>query len=128
MNVLEDNAIAMETLWKEGSQLVYHLADIYLLAKMKEEMYQVSTRVITHLESLGFIINKEKSILTPLHKQEFVDFRFNSTQFNSHEDHSAYEKNQQINQLNQTSFVTTDTYLQMVCQHIRKNDIDDTSD
>lgn len=70
---------AVEQLRKEGIRLVYYLDDICLLAQTKEEMHKVCTRVITHLTSLGFILNQEKSILTPLHKQDFLGFTFNST-------------------------------------------------
>lgn len=69
---------AVEQLRKEGIRFVYYLDDVCLLAKTKEEMSQVSSRVINHLTSLGFLINQEKSILTPLHKQEFLGFVFNS--------------------------------------------------
>ncbi|KAG0844892.1 hypothetical protein G6F29_001721 [Rhizopus arrhizus] len=36
-----------------------------------------------------------------------------SIQFHNHEDHSAYDKNQQIDQPNKTGFITTDENLQM---------------
>ena len=49
-----------------------------------------------------------------------------SIQFHNHEDHSAYDKNQQIDQPNKTGFITTDENLQMVCKPIRENDVDDT--
>lgn len=34
--------------------------------------------VIQHLESLGFILNKKKSVLTPLQIQEYLGFTFNT--------------------------------------------------
>ncbi|KAG1131965.1 hypothetical protein G6F37_013403 [Rhizopus arrhizus] len=49
-----------------------------------------------------------------------------SIQFNNHEDHSAYDENQQIDQPNKTSSITTDENLQMVRQSIRENDVYDT--
>lgn len=37
----------------------------------------MACKAIQHLESLGFLINKEKSVLSPQYSQEFLGFNFN---------------------------------------------------
>lgn len=69
---------AMEPLRQMGVRLVYYLDDICLLAQSVEEMNQITHTVLQHLEPLGFLINKEKSILTPQYSQEFLGFNFNT--------------------------------------------------
>lgn len=69
---------AVEPLRKQGLRLVYYLDDICLLARSKEEMQQISYKVISHLSKLGFLINWEKSNLIPSTSQEFLGFQFNT--------------------------------------------------
>lgn len=69
---------AIEPLRKAGVRLVYYLDDISLVAQSLEEMNRVTTQVIHHLESLGYLINREKSALTPHYSQEFLGFHFNT--------------------------------------------------
>lgn len=69
---------AIEPLRDEGIRMVYYLDDICLLAKSKHEMEMVTSRVVTHLTKLGFLINWQKSILEPSTMQDFLGFQFNT--------------------------------------------------
>lgn len=69
---------AIEPLRKEGHRLVYYLDDICLLEKSKEKMNTLTNRVTTHFQNLGFIINYNKSMLTPTKTQDFLGFQFNT--------------------------------------------------
>jgi hypothetical protein len=69
---------AIEPLRHEGIRLVYYLDDICLLSKSKDDLLTTTKRVTTHLNSLGFIINEEKSLFTPSQTQEFLGFQFNT--------------------------------------------------
>lgn len=69
---------AMEYVRKQGIRLVYYLDDVCILGSTKEEALQHTNRVMHHLEKLGFLINQEKSVLTPLQQQEFLGFSFNT--------------------------------------------------
>ncbi|KAG1455810.1 hypothetical protein G6F55_006855 [Rhizopus delemar] len=69
---------AIEPLRSEGHRLVYYLDDICLLEKPKEKMQQLTYKVAQHLQRLGFIINFNKSMLTPAKTQEFLGFQFNT--------------------------------------------------
>jgi hypothetical protein len=69
---------AMEPLRKEGFRLTYYLDDICVLAKSKQEMATLTSRLLSHLINLGFIINWKKSVTTPLTTQEFLGFHFNT--------------------------------------------------
>jgi len=69
---------AIEPLRKQGIRLVYYLDDICLLSKDAKDLEQITETVIHHLESLGFVINRRKSMLTPSHVQEYLGFQFNT--------------------------------------------------
>ena len=69
---------ALEPLREEGIRLVYYLDDICILARSKEEMQICANRLIDHLTKLGFLINWEKSILTPSRIQDFLGFSFDT--------------------------------------------------
>lgn len=69
---------AMEPMRKQGIRLVYYFDDICILGKTKMEAAKHTMTVASHLENLGFVINKEKSILTPSKQQDFLGFTFNS--------------------------------------------------
>jgi hypothetical protein len=62
---------ALEPLRKEGICLIFYLDYICILAKSKTEISTLTSKVRTHLECLGFIINYSKSNLTPAKTQEF---------------------------------------------------------
>lgn len=57
---------------------VFYLDDICVLAKTKEEITNHTQQMIHHLEALGFLINKEKSILIPNKVQLFLVFQFDT--------------------------------------------------
>ena len=69
---------AIEPLRKEGIRLVFYLDDSCILSKNKEDMQKTTSRVLNHLQYLGFIINTQKSFLIPNQSQEFLGFNFNS--------------------------------------------------
>lgn len=69
---------ALEPLRKEGVRLVYFLDDNCILDQDKDKVQSSAKRIIHHLESLGFIINKGKSVLTPLQIQDYLGFTFNT--------------------------------------------------
>lgn len=73
---------AMEPLRKQGIRLVYYLDDICILASTKTEAEKNCKLVTNHLESLGFIINYQKSALRPSYTQEFLGFTFNTEDMN----------------------------------------------
>lgn len=68
----------IEPLRKQGIRLVYYLDDICLLSQDALELEMIDQRIIKHLESLGFIINRRKSLLIPSHVQEYLGFEFNT--------------------------------------------------
>lgn len=69
---------AVEYLRKKGIRMVYYLDDHCILGKTKEETISTTKKVIQHLQDLGFLINFQKSSLTPLKQQEFLGFSFNT--------------------------------------------------
>ena len=68
----------LEPLCMSGIRFVFYLDDICVLAKTKEEVQKHTSKMITHLEQLDFLINREKSILVPQRAQSFFSFLFNS--------------------------------------------------
>lgn len=69
---------AIEPLREQGIRLVYYLDDICILHQDSSLLQDTAKRVILHLESLGFIINSAKSVLTPSHIQDYLGFQFNT--------------------------------------------------
>ena len=61
-----------------GIRLIIYLDDILILAPSKELAELHAATVIYLLENLGFMINHEKSILTPATEMEFLGFLVNS--------------------------------------------------
>ena len=68
----------LEPLRKSEIRFVFYLDNIHVLAKTKEEMQEHTSKMIAHLEQLGFLINREKSILEPQRAQSLLSFLFNS--------------------------------------------------
>lgn len=69
---------AVEHLRAKDMRLVYYLDDICVLEKSRSKMRE-SVQILTqHLENLGFLINREKSVLEPKKIQEFLGFQFNT--------------------------------------------------
>lgn len=62
----------------QGIRLVYYLVDICVLGTTKEEATNHTQIVLSHMESLGFLINFQKSVLAPFQQQEFLGFEFNT--------------------------------------------------
>ena len=69
---------ALEPIRMPGIRLVYYLDDICVLGKTQEEITHATELIIEHLTKIGFLINWEKSTLTPKHVQEFLGFVFNT--------------------------------------------------
>jgi hypothetical protein len=63
---------------KRGVRLVIYLDDILIIGSSVEETRQFTEMTMSLLESLGFIINKEKSIFTPTQIITFLGFTINS--------------------------------------------------
>lgn len=69
---------AIESLREKGIRLIYYLDDICIMEKSKEKMKQTVNLIRQHLEGLGFLINKEKSVFEPKTTQEYLGFLFNT--------------------------------------------------
>ncbi|KAG1228920.1 hypothetical protein G6F35_002220 [Rhizopus arrhizus] len=69
---------AIEPLRQQGIRLVYYLDDICVLGTTAEETKNHTQKVLSHLEKLDFLINFQKSVLTPMQQQEFLGFNFNT--------------------------------------------------
>ena len=63
---------------KRGVRLVIYLDDILLIGSSVEETHRFTEMTMSLLESLGFIINKEKSNLNPTKIITFLGFTINS--------------------------------------------------
>lgn len=57
---------------------MYYLDDICILHQDSSLLQDAVKRIILHLESLRFIINSAKSVLTPSHIQDYLGFQFNT--------------------------------------------------
>ncbi|CEP16050.1 hypothetical protein [Parasitella parasitica] len=65
---------ALEPIRNYGIRLVYFLYDIYILDQEKKRLKESAYRIMLHLESLGFVVNKNKSVLTPQQVQDYLGF------------------------------------------------------
>ena len=63
---------------KRGARIVIYLDDILIIGSKIEETPRFTEMAMSLLESLGFIINKEKSILKPTQVLTFLGFTINS--------------------------------------------------
>ena len=63
---------------KRGIRLVLYLDDMLIIGSTPQETRQFTQMAMDLLESLGFVINKEKSILTPSRLITFLGFTINS--------------------------------------------------
>lgn len=70
-----------QLLRSEGLLSVIYLDDILLIANTKELCQENVTRTREVLESLGFILNIEKSCLNPSQQCKFLGFIYNSIEF-----------------------------------------------
>ena len=62
----------------QGLRMVVYLDDILLMASSEELIGQHLTLLVFWLEELGFIINKDKSVMEPGHQIEFLGLTVNS--------------------------------------------------
>ena len=69
---------ALAVLRQRGIQMIVYIDDILLIAESKEQALDQSQAVVYLLECLGFIINTEKSVLTPDQTIEFLGLTVNS--------------------------------------------------
>lgn len=58
--------------------MVYYLDVICILSQDAQELKRVAHKVIKHLESLGFILNRRKSLLTPFQVKDYLGFEFDT--------------------------------------------------
>jgi hypothetical protein len=114
---------AIEPLREKGIRLVY-LDDICLLSNTKDDLVKTTQLVITHLTSLGFIINEEKSILTPSQIQEFFGVPI---QYQENENHCSDTKDQQTHPKNQISIVASPEIMPMDSESTGEGHTNDTS-
>ena len=63
---------------KRGARIVIYLDDILIIGSKIEETRRFTEMAMSLLESLGFIINREKSILKPTQVLTFLGFTINS--------------------------------------------------
>ena len=63
---------------KRGIRLVLYLDDMLIIGSTPQETHLFTQMAMNLLESLGFIINKEKSVLTPTRIITFLGFTINS--------------------------------------------------
>ena len=64
----------------EGHETFQYIDDSFIIADTKEECSESVTAVCTLLQTLGFIIHEEKSILTPMQELNFLGFSLSSIQ------------------------------------------------
>ena len=64
----------------KGIRLVIYLDDMAIISSYRELSLEESAIVIQILESLGFIINKEKSVLIPSQKIAFLGYVIDSVE------------------------------------------------
>ena len=62
----------------QGLRMVVYLDDILHMASSEELIGQHLTLLLSWLEELGFIINKDKSVMEPGHQIEFLGLTVNS--------------------------------------------------
>lgn len=63
---------------KMGVRLIVYLDDILIMAESKQLATQHAQLVASTLENLGFVVNYEKSVLTPSLQMEFLGFLVDS--------------------------------------------------
>ena len=68
----------MAALRQKGLRSVIFIDDLLLMAQSESELEQSTQEVVTLLKALGFVINLEKSSLTPKQIMEFLGFLINS--------------------------------------------------
>ncbi|KAK5881766.1 hypothetical protein CesoFtcFv8_022528 [Champsocephalus esox] len=69
---------ALEPLRRGGMRVLFYLDDLLLLARSREEAALQTVQLVSHLSSLGFIINWEKSCPLPSQIIMYLGMEFNS--------------------------------------------------
>ena len=62
-----------------GARLIVYIDDILVIGKAPDEVWNHTDALIALLEGLGFIVNMEKSVLTPSQQIEFLGLLLNTT-------------------------------------------------
>ena len=62
-----------------GVRLIVYIDDILVIGKTPDEVRNHTDALIALLEGLGFIVNMEKSVLTPSQQIEFLGLLLNTT-------------------------------------------------
>ena len=69
---------ALEPLKKQGCQILAYLDDILSLAGSRKESMELTMKLVTQLETLGFSINWKKSTPIPVQTTEYLGLRLNT--------------------------------------------------
>ncbi|XP_053296886.1 uncharacterized protein LOC128456655 [Pleuronectes platessa] len=69
---------AIAPLRERGIRVATYLDDWLLLARSEQEAAAHTSIVLTHLADLGFVVNREKSVLTPSQEIAFLGLTLNS--------------------------------------------------
>ena len=70
---------ALLPLRERGIRMVAYLDDICVMAETETQAQEHGAAVVSHLQSLGFIINTKKTCLIPMQCREFLGLVVNST-------------------------------------------------
>ena len=65
---------------KMGIRLIIYLDDILIMSESKELAQKHTNMVVSLLSSLGFVVNKEKSVFEPTQVLEFLGFQVSSVE------------------------------------------------
>ena len=60
--------------------LLVYLDDILIMAPTKEQCLEQAQLIIGLLEKLGYVINREKSVLEPTQRLEYLGFVINTVE------------------------------------------------
>lgn len=63
-----------------GIRLIIYLDDILIMSESKELAQKHTNMVVSLLSSLGFVVNKEKSVFEPTQVLEFLGFQVSSVE------------------------------------------------
>lgn len=69
----------VQKLREMGIVFIIYLDDILIMGKTEEECHRSTQRTIKVLQSMGFVINREKSNLEPSQKCQFLGFIIDSS-------------------------------------------------
>lgn len=69
---------ALRPLREAGIRLSFYLDDVLILGSSQDEARKAAATVATHLEGLGFTINRKKSLMTPTQEINFLGMTLDS--------------------------------------------------